>query len=89
VTILVEKLPVKIMMLNNQHLGTVVQWEDCFCKADCVHTYLGDPEDEADIFHNSARWLKVTRYRPFLFLFNPLTKQMIYYANEKAPMPIH
>jgi len=78
VTILVEKLPVKIMMLNNQHLGTVVQWEDRFCKADCVHTYLGDPEDEADIFHNSARWLKVTRYRLFLFLLNPLTKQMIY-----------
>ncbi|CAK9197755.1 unnamed protein product [Sphagnum jensenii] len=61
VTILVEKLPLKIMMLNNQHLGTVVQWEDCFCKADCVHTYLGDPDDEAEIFHNFARWLKVTR----------------------------
>jgi acetolactate synthase-1/2/3 large subunit len=78
VTILVEKLPVKIMMLNNQHLGTVVQWEYCFCKADCVYTYLGDPEDEAEIFHNFARWLKVTRYRLFLFLLNPPTKQMIY-----------
>ncbi|CAI0446519.1 unnamed protein product [Linum tenue] len=27
-TIRVENLPVKIMLLNNQHLGMVVQWED-------------------------------------------------------------
>ncbi|CAN1343553.1 Acetolactate synthase 3, chloroplastic [Linum perenne] len=31
-TIRVENLPVKIMILNNQHLGMVVQWEDRFYK---------------------------------------------------------
>ncbi|XP_024386701.1 acetolactate synthase 3, chloroplastic [Physcomitrium patens] len=49
-TIHVEKLPVKIMVLNNQHLGMVVQWEDRFYKANRAHTYLGDPEAEAEIY---------------------------------------
>ncbi|GBG74477.1 hypothetical protein CBR_g18887 [Chara braunii] len=49
-TIKVEKLPVKIMILNNQHLGMVVQWEDRFYKGNRAHTYLGDPECEAEIY---------------------------------------
>lgn len=49
-TISVEKLPVKIMVLNNQHLGMVVQWEDRFYKGNRAHTYLGDPMDEGSIF---------------------------------------
>jgi acetolactate synthase-1/2/3 large subunit len=36
-----EKLPVKIMLLNNMHLGMVVQWEDRFHAANRAHTYLG------------------------------------------------
>lgn len=36
-----EKLPVKVMLLNNQHLGMVVQWEDRFFKGNRAHTYLG------------------------------------------------
>jgi len=36
-----EKVPVKVMMLNNQHLGMVVQWEDRFHGANRAHTYLG------------------------------------------------
>jgi acetolactate synthase I/II/III large subunit len=36
-----EKLPVKVMLLNNQHLGMVVQWEDRFFKGNRGHTYLG------------------------------------------------
>ena len=36
-----EKLPVKVMMLNNMHLGMVVQWEDRFHAANRAHTYLG------------------------------------------------
>jgi acetolactate synthase-1/2/3 large subunit len=36
-----EKLPVKIMLLNNQHLGMVVQWEDRFMEGSRGHTYLG------------------------------------------------
>jgi acetolactate synthase-1/2/3 large subunit len=36
-----EKLPVKVMLLNNQHLGMVVQWEDRFYESNRAHTYLG------------------------------------------------
>jgi acetolactate synthase-1/2/3 large subunit len=36
-----EKLPVKIFLLNNQHLGMVVQWEDRFMEGRRAHTYLG------------------------------------------------
>uniref|UniRef100_A0A0D3FV57 Acetolactate synthase n=1 Tax=Oryza barthii TaxID=65489 RepID=A0A0D3FV57_9ORYZ len=39
----VEDLPVKVMVLNNQHLGMVVQWEDRFYDANRAHTYLGNP----------------------------------------------
>ena len=40
-TCLCEKLPVKVLLLNNQHLGMVVQWEDRFMKGNRAHTYLG------------------------------------------------
>jgi acetolactate synthase-1/2/3 large subunit len=36
-----EKLPVKVLLLNNQHLGMVVQWEDRFFASNRAHTYLG------------------------------------------------
>jgi acetolactate synthase-1/2/3 large subunit len=36
-----EELPVKVMLLNNQHLGMVVQWEDRFMGRNRAHTYLG------------------------------------------------
>ncbi|MCA9068715.1 MAG: acetolactate synthase large subunit, partial [Planctomycetaceae bacterium] len=36
-----EKLPVKVLLLNNQHLGMVVQWEDRFMAGKPAHTYLG------------------------------------------------
>jgi acetolactate synthase-1/2/3 large subunit len=42
-----EKLPVKVLLLNNQHLGMVVQWEDRFYKSNRGHTYLGAGPDEA------------------------------------------
>lgn len=40
-TLTCEKLPVKILLLNNQHLGMVVQWEDRFMEGRRAHTYLG------------------------------------------------
>ncbi|ONK69042.1 uncharacterized protein A4U43_C05F18680 [Asparagus officinalis] len=46
----IENLPVKIMVLNNQHLGMVVQWEDRFYKANRAHTYLGNPDYEDEIY---------------------------------------
>ncbi|XP_058070673.1 acetolactate synthase 3, chloroplastic-like [Magnolia sinica] len=51
-TIRVEDLDVKVMILNNQHLGMVVQWEDRFYKANRAHTYLGNPAKENEIFPN-------------------------------------
>jgi acetolactate synthase-1/2/3 large subunit len=36
-----EKLPVKVLLLNNQHLGMVAQWEDRFFEGNRAHTYLG------------------------------------------------
>ena len=40
-TLTCEKLPVKMLVLNNQHLGMVVQWEDRFHAGNRAHTYLG------------------------------------------------
>ncbi|WP_347244228.1 biosynthetic-type acetolactate synthase large subunit [Thermogutta sp.] len=42
-----EKIPVKVLLLNNQHLGMVVQWEDRFHARNRAHTYLG-PIDEPE-----------------------------------------
>jgi len=36
-----ESLPVKILLLNNQHLGMVMQWEDRFFDGRRAHTWLG------------------------------------------------
>ena len=41
-----ENLPVKILLLNNQHLGMVVQWEDRFMDGRRAHTYLGPIGDD-------------------------------------------
>src|SRR3981081_3199195 len=39
----VEKIAAKAIILNNQHLGMVVQWEDRFYNSNRGHTFLGDP----------------------------------------------
>ena len=46
-TVHCEKLPVKVIVLNNQHLGMVVQWEDRFYDSNRAHTYLG-PIDQPE-----------------------------------------
>ncbi|KAK8549258.1 hypothetical protein V6N13_008935 [Hibiscus sabdariffa] len=55
-TISVENLPVKIPLLNNQHLGMVVQMEDRFYKANRAHTYLGNPWEESEIFPDMLKF---------------------------------
>jgi acetolactate synthase-1/2/3 large subunit len=42
-----ENLPVKILLVNNQHLGMVTQWEDRFMDGRRAHTYLG-PADHPE-----------------------------------------
>ncbi len=44
-TCVCENIPVKVLLLNNQHLGMVVQWEDRFFKGNRAHTYLGPVEN--------------------------------------------
>ena len=42
-TLYVERIPIKCVILNNQHLGMVAQWEDRFYDANRGHTKIGDP----------------------------------------------
>jgi len=51
----VEKIAAKAIILNNQHLGMVVQWEDNFYKGNRGHTYLGNPEDRAQVYPDYVR----------------------------------
>jgi len=46
----VEKIHAKVIILNNQHLGMVVQWEDRFFDSNRGHTFLGDPSDRTKIY---------------------------------------
>src|SRR6202042_711608 len=46
----IEKIAAKAMILNNQHLGMVVQWEDNFYDGNRGNTYLGDPEHRRQIY---------------------------------------
>ncbi|HYG25141.1 MAG TPA: biosynthetic-type acetolactate synthase large subunit [Verrucomicrobiae bacterium] len=51
----VEHIGAKAIILNNQHLGMVVQWEDKFYAGNRGHTYLGNPENRAQIYPDYVR----------------------------------
>lgn len=40
-----EDIAAKVLILNNQHLGMVVQWEDRFYSSNRAHTFIGDPHN--------------------------------------------
>ncbi|MDO5308067.1 MAG: biosynthetic-type acetolactate synthase large subunit [Planctomycetia bacterium] len=44
-TCVTEHIPVKLVLVNNQYLGNVAQWEDMFFKKNRANTYLGDTND--------------------------------------------
>ncbi len=46
----IEGIAAKALVLNNQHLGMVVQWEDRFYAGNRGHTYLGDPDNRQQIY---------------------------------------
>jgi acetolactate synthase-1/2/3 large subunit len=46
----VEGIAAKVIIINNQHLGMVVQWEDRFYNSNRGHTFLGDPRDRERIY---------------------------------------
>ncbi|MGD0615005.1 MAG: biosynthetic-type acetolactate synthase large subunit [Verrucomicrobiota bacterium] len=48
----IEKIAAKAIILNNQHLGMVMQWEDRFYGGNRGHTYLGDPLNTKEIYPN-------------------------------------
>ena len=67
-TLVCEGLPVKVLLLNNQHLGMVVQWEDRFMKGNRAHTYLGpvDHEEWAGEGDGIGRAGRGNRYADFV-----------------------
>jgi acetolactate synthase-1/2/3 large subunit len=62
-----ENLPVKAIVLNNQHLGMVVQWEDRFHQGNRAHTYLG-PVDHPEATGQGQGRLPEVPYPDFVAL---------------------
>jgi acetolactate synthase-1/2/3 large subunit len=60
-----ENLPVKVLLLNNQHLGMVVQWEDRFMAGNRAHTYLG-PIHHAEASGNGQGAYAAVRYPDYV-----------------------
>jgi acetolactate synthase-1/2/3 large subunit len=60
-TAYIDKIDVKVVILNNQHLGMVVQWEDRFYKGNRAHTFIGDPSlaDPSDPKHSYPDFVKM------------------------------
>jgi len=73
----VEKIAAKAIILNNQHLGMVVQWEDNFYEGNRGHTYLGNPDDRTQIYPDYERVCKS---------FNVPCERVIYRRDLKAAM---
>jgi acetolactate synthase-1/2/3 large subunit len=46
----IERIAAKAVVINNQHLGKVVQWEDRFYQSNRGHTYLGDPQNPHQVY---------------------------------------
>lgn len=64
-TVYCESLPVKVIVLNNQHLGMVVQWEDRFHAGNRAHTYLG-PVDHPEATGEGEGSLPEVTYPDFV-----------------------
>ncbi|WZO99394.1 biosynthetic-type acetolactate synthase large subunit [Isosphaeraceae bacterium EP7] len=64
-TVFCESLPVKVILLNNQHLGMVVQWEDRFHAGNRGHTYLG-PVDHPEATGQGSGELPEVTYPDFV-----------------------
>jgi acetolactate synthase-1/2/3 large subunit len=46
----IDGIAPKVIILNNQYLGMVMQWEDRFHGSNRGHTFLGDPKDLSRIY---------------------------------------
>ena len=54
----IENIAAKAIILNNQHLGMVVQWEDRFFASNRGHTFLGDPRNLERIYPDYVEMCK-------------------------------
>jgi acetolactate synthase-1/2/3 large subunit len=54
-TAAVEKIPAKVIIINNQYLGMVMQWEDRFFDSNRGHTFLGKFDKPEEIYPNYVK----------------------------------
>jgi acetolactate synthase-1/2/3 large subunit len=73
----IEKIAAKALILNNQHLGMVMQWEDRFYAGNRGHTYLGDPENRQQIYPDYVAMCKS---------FNVQAERVMYKSDLRAAM---
>ncbi len=73
----IEKIAAKAIILNNQHLGMVVQWEDRFYAGNRGHTYLGDPENVKQIYPDYVQMSKA---------FNVKSERVMYRKDLRAAL---
>ena len=73
----IENIAAKAIILNNQHLGMVVQWEDKFFEGNRGHTYLGDPENRRQIYPDYVAMAKS---------FNVPCERVMYRKDLRAAM---
>ena len=76
-----EKIPVKVLLLNNQHLGMVVQWEDRFHKSNRAHTYLG-PIDHPEALGKGVGIGPETRYPDYVTIAKGYGWQALHVAKK-------
>ncbi|MDR3110104.1 MAG: biosynthetic-type acetolactate synthase large subunit [Planctomycetaceae bacterium] len=77
-----EKIPVKVLLLNNQHLGMVVQWEDRFHKSNRAHTYLG-PIDHPEWLGKGVGISPETRYPDYAAIAKGYQWEALTVSNKK------
>ena len=73
----IEKIAAKVMILNNQHLGMVMQWEDRFYAGNRGNTYLGDPDNRKQIYPD---------YTAVCTSFNVKCERVMYRKDLRAAM---
>ena len=80
-----EKIPMKVMLLNNQHLGMVMQWEDRFFQSNRAHTYLG-PIDHPETLGKGTGIGPETRYPDFVAIAKGFGWEAML-VSEKSELP--
>src|SRR6185369_15828769 len=73
----IEKIAAKAIIINNQHLGMVMQWEDRFFQGNRGHTYLGDPQNMKQIYPDYIAMAKS---------FNVPSERVMYKKDLRAAM---